>query len=264
MVTFMLKFNFTFLLTSSSKLFFKFIFIFIFTLHVLSTRSVNADPNYGSAWFHCREQPYDIPATVLQSAQHKLVHELSATQNLYARAMMHFIRRSLASGDGLNKSASISSVEEERTSPFQLTAMGGRHSPLRDHSHRHSNTINNSSSTTMVTTTSSTSIHSTDNNIVESPEVSRMREGELLSDINLLNARMLSNAAAPVPSESASRQWTSLDTVHIVPFVSLQGSLFCSTDFISGIIEMNRSMYNNNLPDEVRRKNLFGSDQIIS
>ena len=218
---------------------------------------MNADPNYGSAWFHCREQPYDIPATVLQSAQHKLVHELTATQNLYARAMMHFIRRSLACGEGNNKSVASSTVEEERTSPYQLTAMGGRHSPLRDHSHR-----SNNSNTFSTSTTSSTSINSTDNNIVESPETSRAREWELLSDMNQLNTCMLSKAVSS--RESASSSWTSLDTVHIVPFVSLQGSLFCSTDFITGIIEMNRSMYNNNLPDEVRRKNLFGSDQIIS
>ena len=41
------------------------------------------------------------------------------------------------------------------------------------------------------------------------------------------------------------------------------GSVYCSPDFVTASIEMNRAMFNRHLNQEEKRKVLFGSDQII-
>jgi len=297
---------------------------------------VNADPNYGSAWFHCRQQPYDVPSTVLHTALSKITHEVAATQGAYARAMLHYIRRCLLgragsvvgknsvgnsanSGGAVNggvnvdsavnailssptRSASAppgrtkqssathtttaantntSSVDVSKsqdglrahtTSPHQLTAMGGRRSPLRE------------------------ALHTTSQEEEEPVEVRAAREAELLQQLSDVNTTMLrlnsitltTNATTPTPAATAvavmptsagntlianttppttsdTHHWSCLNTAHIIPFVSLSDhGVYCCTDFITGLVEMNRLMYNSNMSDELRRKNLFGSDQIIS
>ena len=51
----------------------------------------------------------------------------------------------------------------------------------------------------------------------------------------------------------------------IIPVVDINdGQLFTLTDFVTGIIEMNRTLFDNSLSEDIKRRNLFGSDQIIS
>eukprot|EP01038_Epipyxis_sp_PR26KG_P011499 gene11499-15404_t len=64
-------------------------------IKALNRRCVNADPNYGSAWFFCRLHPSDIPSFVLSNAVHIIVHELVSSQAIYGRAILHYIRNCL-------------------------------------------------------------------------------------------------------------------------------------------------------------------------
>lgn len=51
----------------------------------------------------------------------------------------------------------------------------------------------------------------------------------------------------------------------LLPMVMLDGgSVYCGTDFVTGIVDMNRCIFRQDLPIEVRRRNLFGADQIVS
>lgn len=61
---------------------------------------MNADPNYGTAWFYCRSSPIDPPSSVLSAAQDLLVHELFASQAVYARAIFHYVYRSIDTSAG--------------------------------------------------------------------------------------------------------------------------------------------------------------------
>ena len=57
---------------------------------------VNADPNYGSLWFYCREKSFDDASEILGVALDTIIHELCATQDLYCRAIVHFIYKSIS------------------------------------------------------------------------------------------------------------------------------------------------------------------------
>lgn len=63
------------------------------TIPNLHKRCVNADPNYGSLWFHCRHLPYDIPGCVLVNAERSLQHELTSSIELYIRAVFIFMMK---------------------------------------------------------------------------------------------------------------------------------------------------------------------------
>ena len=73
----------------------------------LSRRCTNSDPNYGTAWFHCRTKPYDTPATVIKTALHFLACEMAAAQPLYVRAVLSYIRKCLQK----SRTAAISKTE---------------------------------------------------------------------------------------------------------------------------------------------------------
>jgi hypothetical protein len=80
--------------------------------------------------------------------------------------------------------------------------------------------------------------------------------------VDMHEVEILADAAAV---EKDLRAWPKFNQVHLLPFVDIGGgALFCCTDFITGMIEMNRDMYNPHLSAEGRRKILFGSDQIVS
>ena len=55
------------------------------------------------------------------------------------------------------------------------------------------------------------------------------------------------------------------DTVQLLPFVEIDsGAVYCSADFVTGMIEMNRIVFDSNLSNDIRRKLLFGSDHVVS
>lgn len=56
-------------------------------------RCSNADPNYGTMWFHCRHRSFDSSNAVLEHALHILTHELTSCHRIYVRAIVHYIHR---------------------------------------------------------------------------------------------------------------------------------------------------------------------------
>jgi len=53
----------------------------------LELRCVNADPNYGSMWFHCRQKPSDTARSILWRAKSMMALELQNLQNVYIKAI---------------------------------------------------------------------------------------------------------------------------------------------------------------------------------
>eukprot|EP00736_Rhodelphis_marinus_P013686 Rmarinus@m.17699 len=57
----------------------------------LKMACINADPNYGTAWFHCKSHPLQSPQSVLDVVQDRVWNRLADFHSLYTRAM---VRRS--------------------------------------------------------------------------------------------------------------------------------------------------------------------------
>ena len=242
---------------------------------------MNADPNYGTTWFHCRGQPYDIPTTVLHSALDRLVHELTDTQKIYTRAILHFVRRCLrpsytppgsevpsggsspvrstsapagrnradkgevtrslnlpvgalsqhttsataaAQGTAINTSASLNGSVPV---PLGLTMLGGRKSPMRPNSQQQGDAG------------------------LKETTAAELGEQELWTDMTLVGEELTAAQG--------------FDTVQLLPFVEIDsGAVYCSADFVTGMIEMNRIVFDSNLSNDIRRKLLFGSDHVVS
>jgi hypothetical protein len=58
-------------------------------------RCSNADPNFGTSWFHCRRHPSDTPIAIVHSAEQLLQHDLVASLPAYRIATQHYIMRCL-------------------------------------------------------------------------------------------------------------------------------------------------------------------------
>jgi tetratricopeptide (TPR) repeat protein len=58
----------------------------------LQLRCVNADPNYGAMWFHCRHRPSDTARSILMMAKLMMAEELSKLQVVYLAAMVRRLR----------------------------------------------------------------------------------------------------------------------------------------------------------------------------
>jgi hypothetical protein len=66
----------------------------IYIATVISVYScINADPNFGSSWFHSRQLPYDIPSIIIASAVETLKQELWSAYPLYLRAVLCYVQR---------------------------------------------------------------------------------------------------------------------------------------------------------------------------
>ncbi|CAM9244838.1 unnamed protein product [Chrysoparadoxa australica] len=61
-------------------------------IEALQLRCVNADPNYGSLWFHCRHRPSDTARSVLMMAKLQMAGELVQLQPLYLTAMVRHMQ----------------------------------------------------------------------------------------------------------------------------------------------------------------------------
>jgi len=57
----------------------------------LEIRCVNADPNYGSMWFHCRQKPSDTARSVLWRAKSMMSIELQNLQHVYVKAIVRYM-----------------------------------------------------------------------------------------------------------------------------------------------------------------------------
>lgn len=79
------------------------------------------------------------------------------------------------------------------------------------------------------------------------------RESELRAEIEVVERGLCAEG------------WPAFDEVRLIPFVELEGgSIYSSVDFVTGLICVNRDLCNPSLSMEAKRKQLFGSDQIVS
>lgn len=53
------------------------------------------DPNYGSMWYYCRMQATENTSEILGDAYNTMLHEICDTQEIYSRAVCHFIYKSI-------------------------------------------------------------------------------------------------------------------------------------------------------------------------
>ena len=56
-----------------------------------TSRCSNADPNFGAAWFYCREHPSSIPWSILRSAADIIKHDLVAASQTYVKALLKYV-----------------------------------------------------------------------------------------------------------------------------------------------------------------------------
>lgn len=71
------------------------IFKLYLTVYLCHHSCLHADPNYGSMWFYCREKSADDSAEILGAALNIMVHELCGAQDIYTRAVSHFIYKAI-------------------------------------------------------------------------------------------------------------------------------------------------------------------------
>lgn len=208
---------------------------------------MNADPNYGSAWFHYREQPNLIPTAILTTSLERISKELVSTQRLYGRAVLQFVLKCmdaqkisyLSTPSPVPAAASSDGVSGGMTSPWRLTRTSGNNpvkfaSPVKD------SRLNQLQE-----------YHSIKDK--QEHEQCKARVLDFCADVDILtstNSAGLMSPASVKVNASAVR--------------SNEEERFRSEDFVSGSIELNRELFSQDLNEEMKRKYLFGSDQIIS
>lgn len=194
----------------------------------LFPRCINADPNYGSNWFHCRHHPHDNPMWVLQRAVTALQHELLDTHRVYARAIMHWVRRCI--------SESVLSDVEEAPEGTAAVALQEKIPAERDNANE------------------ALSVAATAGSAVWSPAArTGYSHQDLLTDMTQAQALL-------------QQHYPSAPKTVLLPFIKVKpsGSLYAYEDFVTALVRMNREIFTRNIPDHVLRANIYGSDQIIS
>jgi tetratricopeptide (TPR) repeat protein len=76
---------------------------------------VNADPNYGLLWFHCRRKATDTPRRIIEDASGIITEELRSYAHLYLAAMVR--REAILSTVGVEKPVSLSNDDIEVNDP---------------------------------------------------------------------------------------------------------------------------------------------------
>lgn len=189
-------------------------------------RCINADPNYGNAWFYCRLHPFNIPTEVLENAIQLIAAELSGCQLLYCRAIFHFIvyclqakyKQELRTRSGVEQSDGGVNVGDDWNS---LLTRG------------------------------------------DNGDYNRVCELQVL-----VSYRKLFHTSTTNNNDTTSytlNHITRLEAAEIVPLVELSShKMYHYSDFVTGIVAINRNGITHRMHFEEKRKLLFGSDQIIS
>lgn len=196
---------------------------------------MNADPNYGSAWFHCRAHPSDIPSHILKNACNILVHEMVDAQKIYCRAILHYVIRCLTA-----------EYEYEETSLCLNRSNSSEQTATSIDANSHSQSPSSSSPTTLAVTVA-----------VAGEKGSKLKQmKDVLMDYSISMSQIGGSSLSEEESSAGSG---------MIPLVEVdEGNVFAITDFITGVVEMNRALFNRHVSEDMRRRNLFGSDQIIS
>ena len=162
-------------------------------LEALVRKCMNADPNYGTLWFFCRDQPCDTARGVLHSARQAITQDLIISQRVYMRAVSLYVRRWLQEAQASGYSA---------TDDGDWTSLG-QYAPLIE---------------------------------------------DILSDYSAVETDL----------RGIGRCFEDQ-----LPLLECCGDVFASVDFVTALVDQNRSVFNKSLSDEARRSVLFNSSQII-
>ena len=254
--------------------------------HCVCDRCINADPNYGFAWFHCRLHPNDIPSLVLNTARLKITQELLHSQNVYARGLLHYIHRcslklltmhrkigatdegvsssdlSLwASTDLITITSPDGSLWPSSAPPPRPPLASGDIDIIHDDETSRSMDVPPTGSL-HVDRSLSQSMHSSQGGrefvlAREDPMgVQLDRVSVLIEDITSALPMLSPSMLLPALPSSASQ---------FIPFIQTrEGTLYCYSDFVTGLVEMNRSFTHNQLASDAKRSLLLGADFIVS
>lgn len=217
---------------------------------------MNADPNYGSAWFHYREQPNLIPTAILTTSLERISKELAATQRLYGRAVLKFVMKCMhsqrtkyqgtsSSKAPLTPSSASSSSEFDSISG---SSGGASTSPWRLNQPSGNNPVKFASPVKDSRLSLLQECHSVKDR--QEHEAQKARVLELCSDVEIMVSTNSAGLTSPTAKSTASS--------------NREAEKYCAEDFVSGSIELNRELFSQDLSEEMKRKYLFGSDQIIS
>jgi hypothetical protein len=257
----------------------------------LERRCLNADPNYGTAWFFCRGSPIDSPKATLSAAQDTLVHELFTSQSVYLRAIYAYVLRSTSKIAGsvsrevltascLSSSTDAkrsSSAPSSRSSSVKRQYVGATSGASKSHSVdtttldlsrlnlRYSSPSEPSSGRQKPGVGNLPGLGCSDRSDGDSDLAALLAAQEDGVDQSLREAELLKDAEI-VAADLRNRGWPAgISPSKCVDLlcVSVRFDVFSSTDFVAGLIGLNRLIFNKSLQPEGRRKVLFGSDQIL-
>lgn len=220
----------------------------------LERRCINADPNYGTAWFYCRPRPFDTATHILNSATNILSHEMSAAQKIYARAIVHYVQKVLTVVTNIPTSPSKSPSKRPSSAP-------SKRQEIKDDTSKVSTSMDGATAVAALGLVNSNNNSEIKFNSDGDGELQALlqaqedgtnqnkRDEEFLSDFTL--------------SHSIIENWPSPVDVQSLSLLNIDGKIYASTDFVSSLVQLNRIVFNRNLSEEDRRRVLFGSDQII-
>jgi hypothetical protein len=247
-------------------------------------RCTNADPNYGTSWFFCRQRPIDTPTCVMRYAWEQLCHELLASQPIYVRAVCHYVIRCISDWERHRPPSSLSSQSCITSSGNGTKSRRPSSAPVhgcRAHTPTVTQDVAADSAATSailtqiggsggcgheaVTTAFSKSGNSDriENGVGDVWKSEAAREDEILQDVVTFMQQEQSLIGASLPSTQPSTS-SPLNLVDaFLPLVEVNSTLYSAQDFVTACIELNRNGYARHLTPEIKRKVLFGSDQIV-
>ncbi|CBN74834.1 conserved unknown protein [Ectocarpus siliculosus] len=209
----------------------------------LVLRCVNADPNYGSMWFHCRHRPSDTAKSILMMSKVMMAEELTNLQDVYLHAVTRHV---LLQREADAYLASRKPLEEETEGEGEGESARRRRRPRRHHgggvgggrsSRRRGRREGRAERRARLLEVAGRL----------APPVGFGEEG----GGGLKNIRGRNRPEVTIESPSV---------LGLLPFYPAAGA----EDFVTGLASLNRiTAQMGRLRSEDRRKILFGSDQIV-
>eukprot|EP00606_Chrysophyceae_sp_TOSAG23-5_P001046 GSChrysophyteH2.ASY1.ANO1.119.1 assembled CDS len=189
-------------------------------------RCINADPNYGTLWDFNRMRPCDTPADILKSTlRNSIAHEMLLALPLYVRACVFYVRDCCIKYLGMK-------------------------------AHKNGNTQ------VMVKANTGTTLDSPAAASSELEQQLRQEWADLLQDFTEAEHE---NATTKEGAGTGAGECDSDDVASPDILVELpDGNVFAATDFITGLIEVNRATFSSSANAELRKRVLYDTDSLVS
>lgn len=212
-------------------------------------RCINADPNYGSNWFHSRQHPHENPMTVLRHTLKILKHELLSAHRVYARGIMYYVQRCIR-----ERKTAVAAYHEARNQTASSTVVSNTiNTPQKSGDSGSSSSSSNTSANTASPNTNSSDISSSSVSSSAAPPAAVYTDQDFLTDVDQAKTIM-------------KQGWFSAASMERVPYIEVKPScaLYTYSDFVTALVAMNRTIFTRHISADQLRKNIYGSDQIIS